>query len=123
MKVDKELLEKYNVPVPRYTSYPPANHFTTDFTAEDYLQLIKSSNTDGPELIAFYIHIPYCQKICYYCGCNAIKLRHEHSVSEYISMVKKEIEMVTSDIDKTRKVSQIHYGGGTPNAIEASYLK
>ncbi len=123
MKVDKELLEKYNVPVPRYTSYPPANHFTTDFTTEDYQQLIKSSNTEDPELIAFYIHIPFCKKICYYCGCNAIKKMQIHSVSQYIDVVKKEIEMVTAHIDNTRKVSQIHYGGGTPNAIEASYLK
>ncbi len=123
MKVDKELLEKYNVPVPRYTSYPPANHFTTDFTTEDYLQLVKNSNTEEPGLIAFYIHIPFCQKICYYCGCNAIKMREVHSVSEYIASVKKEIELVTGNLDSARKVSQIHYGGGTPNAIEASYLK
>ncbi len=123
MKVDKELIEKYNVPVPRYTSYPPANHFTTDFSTDDYLQLIQSSNDEEPELIAFYIHIPFCQKICYYCGCNAIKIREIHSVSDYISAVKKEIELVTKGIDPKRKVSQIHYGGGTPNAIDASYLK
>lgn len=123
MKVSQQLLDKYNVPVPRYTSYPPANHFTNDFKESDYQELIVKSNQEEPHLIAFYIHIPFCAQICYYCGCNAIKMRESHAVGEYVEMVKKEILMVSNTIDKSRKISQIHYGGGTPNAIEAKYLK
>lgn len=122
MKVDQQLLEKYNVPVPRYTSYPPANHFRDGFTEGEYLDLIEASNSGRPEHIAFYVHIPFCKKICYYCGCNASPLGKGDQVSGYIEAVKKEIRMVSSRIDKSRKVSQIHYGGGTPNAISSSYL-
>ncbi|TLX76605.1 oxygen-independent coproporphyrinogen III oxidase [Labilibacter sediminis] len=123
MNVSEYLLNKYNVPVPRYTSYPPANHFSDEFVAENYKELIVKSNQENPELVAFYIHIPFCDQICFYCGCNAIKMRQSHAVDEYVAMIKKEILMVSKNIDKNRKVSQIHYGGGTPNAIEARYLK
>ncbi len=123
MNVSKELLEKYNIPVPRYTSYPPANYFTSDFKLDDYHELIKLSNTDDPKLIAFYIHIPFCAQICYYCGCNALKMEKSDVVLNYVEAVKKEILMLSNQIDKSRKVSQIHYGGGTPNAIKSEYLK
>ncbi len=122
MKVDQQLLEKYNVPVPRYTSYPPANHFRDDFTEREYLDLIEASNTGSPEHIALYVHIPFCRKICYYCGCNACPLGKGDQVFDYIEAVKKEIVAVAARIDKRRKVSQIHYGGGTPNAIPSAYL-
>ncbi len=123
MQVKKELLEKYNVPVPRYTSYPPANYFTGGFNKEEYVLQIKQSNLEDPKLIAFYIHIPFCAQICYYCGCNAIKMQDSKAIKEYVEALKKEIKMLAQYIDKGRKVSQIHYGGGTPNAIKAEYLK
>ena len=123
MKVTKELLDKYNIPVPRYTSYPPANYFTSDFKLDDYHELIELSNTDDPKLVAFYIHIPFCAQICYYCGCNALKMEKSDVVLKYVEAVKKEILMLSKRIDKSRKVSQIHYGGGTPNAIKSEYLK
>ncbi len=123
MKVNKQLLEKYNVQVPRYTSYPPANHFTEDFTREDLNHLIVQSNLDDPKNIAFYIHIPFCSQICYYCGCNAIKMSKAEEIKQYVDALTKEIELISDKIDKNRKISQIHYGGGTPNSIKASYLK
>ncbi|MBN1119420.1 MAG: oxygen-independent coproporphyrinogen III oxidase [Bacteroidales bacterium] len=121
--MNKELIEKYNNPVPRYTSYPPANHFSDSFTADNYKELIQTSNTSQPEHIAFYVHIPFCKQICYYCGCNALPINNKNEIDKYIQALKKEIKLVISMLDKNRKVSQIHYGGGTPNAIEARYLK
>lgn len=123
MQVDKNLLEKYNIPVPRYTSYPPANHFADDFKESEFKDLLVTSNTEEPHNIAFYIHIPFCAQICHYCGCNAIKMKRADEVKTYITALKKEIEMLVSEVDKGRKISQIHYGGGTPNAIKAHYLK
>ncbi len=123
MKVSKQLLEKYNVPVPRYTSYPPANHFEDQFSPDSFLELLEQSNQEDPQNIAFYIHIPFCAQICHYCGCNAIKMKRADEVKNYIEALKKEIALVINRIDKKRKISQIHYGGGTPNAIKASYLK
>lgn len=118
MKVSEELLNKYNVPVPRYTSYPPANHFKDSFSDGDYLKILKESNNRKPEKIAFYIHIPFCQKICYYCGCNACSIGNGNLVAPYLDALMKEIELVSGHIDKSRLVSQIHYGGGTPNSLD-----
>ena len=70
MKIPENLIEEYNVPVPRYTSYPPATFFTPEFTNEDYIRAIEVSNHEWPENISIYIHIPFCPKICHYCGCN-----------------------------------------------------
>ena len=123
MIIDKQLIEKYNQAVPRYTSYPPANHFSDNFSASSYASLLEESNSAYPQNLAFYIHIPFCQHICYYCGCNALKLNKESNIEAYIVALKKEIKLVLSKLDKGRKISQIHFGGGTPNAIEAHYLK
>lgn len=123
MKIDSTFIEKYNVPVPRYTSYPPALYFHSNFETSKPLQLIQESNDTETELISFYIHIPFCKKICHFCGCNAYKPTKKSIVEEYLIALKKEITSVTRHIDKSRKVAQIHYGGGTPNAIAAHYLK
>ncbi len=121
--INRELLEKYNYPVPRYTSYPPANFFTDDFGPTNYLDAIKQSNEWNPENISIYIHIPFCLKLCYFCGCNSYALRQSEVVDAYHKALLQEIKMVTSLLDKKRKVSQIHYGGGTPNAIPVEYLQ
>ncbi len=122
-QINKILLDKYNKPVPRYTSYPPANHFLSSFTEHDYLNLLKTSNTEKPEHIAFYIHIPFCKKICFYCGCNTCNLGNGNQIKPYIDALKKEIKYISQHIDKKRLVSQIHYGGGTPNAIPSVFIK
>ncbi|HEX2969800.1 MAG TPA: oxygen-independent coproporphyrinogen III oxidase [Bacteroidales bacterium] len=121
MQIPDKLLSKYNSAVPRYTSYPPANHFR-EFTEEEHLGIIKNSNSTGPQNIAIYVHIPFCRKICYYCGCNSCSLGKGSQVKPYIEAVKQEIRMVSGYLDKSRRVSQIHFGGGTPNAIDLNYL-
>jgi len=118
-----ELLEKYNHPVPRYTSYPPANFFTDEFNPANYLEAIDQSNQWNPQNISIYIHIPFCLKLCYFCGCNSYALRKDEVVDAYIKALIREIRMVTSRLDKSRKISQIHYGGGTPNAIPVEYIQ
>lgn len=122
MKIEKTLLEKYNVPVPRYTSYPPANHFTRDIGAADHEALVRQSNDWDPRHIALYVHIPFCQKICFYCGCNACKLKSNDEVTRYIDALKQEIRLVARHIDPGRQVTQLHFGGGTPNSIPAFML-
>lgn len=121
--INRDLLEKYNHPVPRYTSYPPANFFTDEFSPANYLEAIDLSNQWNPQNISIYIHIPFCLKLCYFCGCNSYALRKEETVDAYIKALIQEIKMVTSRLDKNRKISQIHYGGGTPNAIPVEYLQ
>lgn len=121
--MDQELLNKYNVAVPRYTSYPPANFFSDQFGAAHYRQAIEESNASTNDLISFYIHIPYCFQLCHYCGCNALLLKDKHEVSAYIDALKHEIELVLPMLDSKRKISQIHYGGGSPTSQPVEVLK
>jgi oxygen-independent coproporphyrinogen III oxidase len=119
----KYLLDKYNAPVPRYTSYPPANHFTDEFTAQDYHQAIIQSNIEGDSNVSFYLHIPFCKRMCYYCGCNSCPMAEQNIVNRYVQALKKEVNLVSEALDSKRKLSQIHYGGGTPNSIDLRYIK
>lgn len=119
----KNLIAKYNVPVPRYTSYPPANFFHEGFAESHFLQAVEQSNEEQPQHISFYIHIPFCRRMCYYCGCNSYPMQREEEVGRYIDALKKEIDLVCQKIDKTRQIAQIHYGGGTPTAIPLHYIQ
>jgi oxygen-independent coproporphyrinogen-3 oxidase len=123
MKINRQLIEKYNKPIPRYTSYPPANFFSEQFTSDDYLQAIKASNNHDPSNISIYIHIPFCKKMCFYCGCNSCPMAKEKEVDDYIKALKEEIKLVLPHIHNSRKISQIHLGGGTPNSISVGYLQ
>jgi oxygen-independent coproporphyrinogen III oxidase len=122
MNFPLHLIEKYNVPVPRYTSYPPANFFTNNFSAEKYVELIRKSNNDQPQNISIYIHIPFCNKICHYCGCNTHLTRNRDLMRIYVDALKKEIGMVATLLDPKRKVSQVHWGGGTPNYLPVEWI-
>jgi len=105
-----------------YTSYPPANHFTGGFTSADQQELLVQSNSWQPRHIGLYVHIPFCKKICFYCGCNACTLKSTSEVEAYIRALKQEILTAARPISKQRLVTQLHFGGGTPNAIPARML-
>jgi len=123
MKIREDLARKYNYPVPRYTSYPPANKFTGGVDDKEYLSLIEKSNHWDPSNVSFYVHIPFCKKMCFYCGCNSFRAKDHKTVTEYFNALLTEIGMVTDKIDRSRKISQIHFGGGTPNSVPVSLLK
>lgn len=121
--MDKEIVAKYNVPVPRYTSYPPANFFHSGFSHDEFVRAVVGSNHSQPENISVYIHIPFCPRLCHYCGCNSQIMQKKEGVDAYIKALKKEMKQVFGLIDKKRKVSQIHYGGGTPSILSGKVLK
>lgn len=123
MKIPENLIEKYNVPVPRYTSYPPANFFTEDFNAVAYEEAIHVSNSESPQNISIYIHIPFCSKMCHFCGCNTRYTKDKNVMRTYVEAVKKEILMVKKMLDPLRKVSQVHWGGGTPNSLPIEMIR
>ncbi len=118
----KELLKKYNTPVPRYTSYPPANFFKDTYTAVDYLEAVEQSNSWEPKNISLYFHLPFCSKLCFYCGCNSYPMADQQTVLNYVEALKAELKLVSKFIDKNRPVSQVHFGGGTPNSVPVEYL-
>jgi oxygen-independent coproporphyrinogen-3 oxidase len=122
MKIPASLIEKYNVPVPRYTSYPPANFFSSDFGTADYLKAVELSNQEKPENISIYIHIPFCTQLCLYCGCNMHITKDRNLMLNYMHALKKEISMIRPLLDHNRRVSQIPWGGGTPNVLPPEYI-
>ena len=119
----KDLIKKYNEAGPRYTSYPPATFFNEYFKNEDYLESIEKSNYEKPENISIYVHVPFCPQICHFCGCTTETGFSRPFLERYIDAVIKEIEFVSSKIHSSRKLTQVHWGGGTPNAISYKYIE
>ena len=118
-----ELLLKYDGSAPRYTSYPPANFFTQDPDAIDYRDLLSTSNRIGPRNLSFYVHIPFCPRRCLFCGCNTEIGRGGEFISRYMDDLRREFRLLLPHLDRSRPVTQIHFGGGTPNAVPYSTLK
>lgn len=123
MQINRDLLTKYNAKLPRYTSYPPANYFTKQFTQDHYLMSVEDSNFQHPKAISLYFHIPFCPKICFYCGCNAYQMEKKDTIDAYVSALLTEVDLVAARIDFNRLVTQVHFGGGTPNAVGLTYIK
>ncbi|OGV07282.1 MAG: oxygen-independent coproporphyrinogen III oxidase [Stygiobacter sp. RIFOXYC12_FULL_38_8] len=117
-EINIDLIKKYDKPGPRYTSYPTAPHFTEAFTSEKYLdEIIRTNNqADQPELSLYY-HLPFCDTLCYFCGCNMIITRNRDRIKEYIKYLKNEIDLLRTYITTGRKVAQLHWGGGTPTHL------
>lgn len=110
---DQALIEKYNYSGPRYTSYPTALEFNENFNEQDFL----SAATRYPERpLSLYIHIPFCHKLCYFCGCNKLITRQTHKVTKYLDILDIEIAE-RARLFKNRTVSQMHWGGGTPTFL------
>jgi oxygen-independent coproporphyrinogen-3 oxidase len=118
---DQDLIVRYGGRGPRYTSYPTALQFTEDLTEADYREKASASN-DSDVPLSLYVHIPFCHSLCYYCGCNKIVTRNEARVARYMEMLYKEIEMQAALFDKSRKVEQLHFGGGTPTYLDREQL-
>ena len=123
MKITTQFLDKYNKPGPRYTSYPPATSFHNQFTASEYIPALIQSNGEQPRDISIYIHIPFCPQLCFFCGCNTSAFESAAKIQRYINCVLKEIDTVAQHLDKTRQVTQIHWGGGTPNSIDFDHIE
>lgn len=116
--IDLDLVRKYDKPGPRYTSYPTAPQFHEGFTAENYLdELIMTNNMENPPNLSLYFHIPFCDTLCYFCGCNMIVSRNRDRIKEYVNTLKNEIDLLRTYLKPERKVSQIHWGGGTPTHL------
>jgi len=119
--IDFTKFTKYSRPGPRYTSYPTAPEFNTDFTFEDLKEKFKSQSDDRP--LSLYIHIPFCRSACYFCGCNVIFTSKEEKKTRYIEYLKKELKILSKHLNTERTVTQMHFGGGTPTFLSPLQLK
>ena len=120
--MNEAIFKKYNVPVPRYTSYPTANQFEI-FSAEQYLKAVEASNNATADNISFYIHVPFCQHLCHYCGCNSVAMAKSERIEAYFAALHKEIDLLLPHLRKDRKISQIHYGGGSPSSMPLTHIR
>jgi oxygen-independent coproporphyrinogen III oxidase len=113
LKVDLDLVKKYNVPGPRYTSYPPATHFTAEIPPEVFVEKIQANNSSDRDL-SLYVHLPFCYSLCWYCGCTTVITADQKKSGEYVKYIEKEMDLMKQYLDPRRKVVQLHFGGGTP---------
>ena len=120
--MNETLFKKYNVPVPRYTSYPTANEFEP-FDAPRYLKAVETSNDAAADNISFYIHVPFCRHLCHYCGCNSVAMAQPKRIEEYFETLHKEIDLLLPHLRKDRRISQIHYGGGSPSSMPLALIR
>jgi oxygen-independent coproporphyrinogen-3 oxidase len=126
MSLSSELLKKYNVPGPRYTSYPTVPYWAVNPTPEQWLESVgaalKVGEKDGIGA-ALYIHIPFCQSLCTYCGCNTRITRNRAVGQPYVDTVIQEWELYRSKLGTTISIEELHLGGGTPTFLEPSELE
>lgn len=120
--MQEDIIAKYNVPVPRYTSYPPANYFR-DFSEEEYVSAVHLSNDAYDRHLSFYLHMPFCRHLCHYCACNSYAMRNKATVDAYIEAMHREIDLVLPLLDTDRRIAQIHYGGGSPTAMPPTVIQ
>ncbi|MCS4308507.1 oxygen-independent coproporphyrinogen-3 oxidase [Rheinheimera pacifica] len=109
---DPTLISKYNINGPRYTSYPTALALSTDFDN----MLIPNAIGQGPDQLSLYIHIPFCHKLCYYCGCNKVVTRHQHKADSYLDALAEEMALYRTLLVQ-KQITQLHLGGGTPTFL------
>ncbi|ENC9217951.1 oxygen-independent coproporphyrinogen III oxidase [Campylobacter lari] len=116
---DYKSFVKYSKAGPRYTSYPTAVEFNTQFKYEDYIQILK----DQKAQLSLYFHLPFCRSACYFCGCNVIYTAKEESKERYLNYLFKELDLLANIINTQREVAQMHFGGGTPTFFCAKQLQ
>ena len=121
--LDTKLLERYDRPGPRYTSYPAAPQFTTAFGAAELREhAARSNRRAGPRPLSLYVHVPFCFSPCFYCGCNRLITRDTSKGVRYVQQLRQEIALAAPLFDREREVLQLHLGGGTPNFLGAATL-
>lgn len=118
-----DLIRKYSISAPRYTSYPPATKFTGDLAALRLGEAINEDNRPGAGPLSLYFHLPFCETRCWFCGCNTVITQRRDAATEYLVDLEREIRLTASRMDCDRVVSQIHFGGGTPTFFPPDELR
>ena len=121
MKVDLDLIRKYNVPGPRYTSYPPATHFTDEVDRDGLMANLKENN-EGCRDLSLYFHLPFCETLCWFCGCTTVITQDPRS-TPYLDLIEREMDLMREHLNPQRKVVQWHLGGGTPTFLQPDELR
>jgi oxygen-independent coproporphyrinogen III oxidase len=124
LNVTQEILDRYNVAGPRYTSYPTAPEWLDSFGPSDHEQALKQSNDVRPiRPLSLYMHLPFCDRLCLFCGCNVVINKNHDVLIPYLEKLEWEIDQISQKIDKSRPVIQFHWGGGTPTYLNAAQME
>ncbi len=124
--VTPDLLRRFDVPGPRYTSYPTADRFVEAFGQDDYVLALEQRRlgTTAKALpLSLYVHIPFCESLCYYCACNKIITKHHDRAEVYLRYLSREVDLHTAHCGTGQVVSQLHLGGGTPTFLSDAGLR
>jgi oxygen-independent coproporphyrinogen-3 oxidase len=120
---DPELIARHDVAGPRYTSYPAAPQFRSEFGEAALRAVARASNEDPiPRRLSLYVHVPFCMSPCFYCGCTRMITREHAQAGRYLSRLYREIELAAPLFDGDRELVQLHFGGGTPNFLDAAHM-
>ena len=122
LKVDLDLVQKYNVAGPRYTSYPPATKFTDALAWPELAEKIIENNKTDRDL-SLYFHIPFCETLCWFCGCTTVITLNHSQGQTYINYLEKEVAQMATLINPRRKVVQLHFGGGSPTFLAPDEIR
>lgn len=124
LNITPEILERYNVPGPRYTSYPTAPEWLDSFGPSDFEEAVKRSGEVQPHRpLSLYMHLPFCDSLCLFCGCNTVIKKDHQAAVPYLEKLQWEIDRLASYLDRSRPVVQFHWGGGTPTYFNAAQLE
>ncbi|CAM3800098.1 oxygen-independent coproporphyrinogen III oxidase [Ectopseudomonas alcaliphila] len=119
---DADLIRRYDLAGPRYTSYPTAVQFQDDIGPFDLLHALRDSRKAGRPL-SLYVHVPFCAHICYYCACNKVITKDRGRALPYLEKLEREIEIISRYVDRTQPIEQLHFGGGTPTFLSHDELR
>ena len=124
--ITPELLTRFDVPGPRYTSYPTADRFVEAFTEADYIRALeqrREATRLKSQPLSLYVHIPFCESLCYYCACNKIITKHKDRAATYLRYLAREVELQVAHLGPGHSISQLHLGGGTPTFLNDDELR
>jgi len=119
--MDQTLIDRYDIPVPRYTSYPTAPHFHAGIGADSYGSWLGESPADAA--LSLYVHIPFCRSLCWYCGCHMQVVNRPEPLVAYLEAIHREIDLVVARLGEGRRVRHLHFGGGTPTVLEPDQIR
>ncbi len=121
---DESLIRRYDKTGPRYTSYPTAVQFNESFNVDTYMDCVNRSNDESsPKALSLYFHLPFCDTVCFYCGCSKIITKNRKHADPYLNLLHHEIELQGKVFDRNRMVEQLHWGGGTPTFINHQQMR
>ena len=125
IEFSEELIRRFDKLGPRYTSYPTADRFNPEFTEQSYIDYLEQRTTDASRNppLSIYVHLPFCESLCYFCACNKIITKDHSRTTEYLRYLAKEMALVAARIGPDRRTAQLHFGGGTPTFLSAAELR